>query len=200
MGGVGGTYNLMGDSGASTSSPVSQEGLAGSRAALPEAATGTPATDADFSTWLASVMGATQGIPAASPTNAGNPLIANPTEAAAPPGFQHSPYPEAPTAGIEHIGAAVPVAPKADETPKEFAAPTTFANPWDAMIGANAKVAGKGLFYSDQNWDKNPAAVQEWLQAYADAGGDYRKQDKYYNTVSPGAGMKIYWPGDPARK
>ena len=37
-----------------------------------------------------------------------------------------------------------------------------------------------------------------WLQAVADAGGDFRVQDKYYNPVGVGS-SKVYWPGDPAR-
>jgi hypothetical protein len=124
--------------------------------------------------------------------NAGGGTIAGPM------GFQSDPYPTQ-AAPVDTFAAPAPVAPAAPEVPKEFAAPTSFANPWDAMIGANAKVAGRAPFYSG-DWSSNPDAVQQWLQAYADAGGDYRVQDKYYNTVSPGAGQKIYWPGDPARK
>ena len=206
MGGTGGTYNLMGgDSGAAASTDTQaaqMNGLAGSRGALAanptiDAALGTgPTTQADFNTWMQSVLGMTQGIPTATATNAGNPLIANPTQAAAPEGFQHAAYPEPAAADVGHLGAALP---KVEEVAKEFAAPTSFAKPWDAMIGANGILSSRGQVGSDPNWNQNPVAVQQWLQAFADSGGDYRVQDQYYNLVSPGSGMKIYWPGDPAR-
>jgi hypothetical protein len=111
-------------------------------------------------------------------------------------GFNHSPYGANNNVSLpatDNTGTSVG---KVQEETKDYT-PTSFANPWDAMIGANAQVGGKGLFYSG-DWSNNPEAVRQWLQAYADAGGDYRKQDKYYNTVSPGS-EKIYWRGDPAR-
>jgi hypothetical protein len=193
MGGMGGTYDLSG--GASTD----LSGFNGSRAAVSnvdQAAAGQSAYDA-MQSWLSA-----QTPPTTPVADAASPVVTNPVAAPASAGgvgFAHADYPSAVAGDIPHIAGAAPVvAPPVDTTPKEFAAPTSFANPWDAMIGANAKVAGKGLFYSDQHWDQNPEAVRQWLQAFADAGGDYRKQDKYYNTVSPGA-EKIYWPGDPAR-
>lgn len=200
MGGVGGTYNLMGGGDTTSSSPVDQNGFLGSRAALPEAS-GTPTSEADFSTWLASIQQAVngqQGVPMAAPTtDAGNPLVANPTTVT---GFAHADYPAPPVTGIEHISGAAPAPPPVvDTTPKEFAAPTSFAKPWDAMIGANGILSSRGQVGNDRNWNQNPEAVRQWLQAFADSGGDYRVQDQYYNLVSPGAGMKIYWPGDPAR-
>jgi len=113
-------------------------------------------------------------------------------------GFNSDPYPTA-AAPVDTFAAPAPAAPAAPEVPKEFAAPTSFAKPWDAMIGANGILSSRGQVGSDPNWNQNPVAVQQWLQAFADSGGDYRVQDQYYNLVSPGSGMKIYWPGDPAR-
>jgi hypothetical protein len=115
-----------------------------------------------------------------------------------PMGFQSNPYPTA-AAAVPTYGAAAPPPAAADTTPKEFAAPTSFAKPWDAMIGANGILSSRGQVGNDRNWNQNPEAVRQWLQAFADSGGDYRVQDQYYNLVSPGSGMKIYWPGDPAR-
>jgi hypothetical protein len=117
---------------------------------------------------------------------------------AGPMGFNSSPYPTK-SAAVNTFAAAAPPPAAADTTPKDFAAPTSFAKPWDAMIGANGILSSRGQVGSDKNWNQNPEAVRQWLQAFADSGGDYRVQDQYYNLVSPGSGMKIYWPGDPAR-
>lgn len=129
------------------------------------------------------------------PSGAGN---AGGSTIAGPMGFQSDPYPTK-AAPVETFTAPAPVAPAAPEVPKEFAAPTSFAKPWDAMIGANGILSSRGQVGNDRNWNQNPEAVRQWLQAFADSGGDYRVQDQYYNLVSPGSGMKIYWPGDPAR-
>jgi hypothetical protein len=117
---------------------------------------------------------------------------------AGPMGFQSDPYPTK-SAAVDTFAAAAPAADAAPKTPAEFAAPTSFAKPWDAMIGANGILSSRGQVGNDRNWNQNPEAVRQWLQAFADSGGDYRVQDQYYNLVSPGSGMKIYWPGDPAR-
>jgi len=196
MAGTGGT--------ADTNPALSPSGFNGSRAAASAAATPS---------W-AGLLSTTP--PGAVATPSASPLVTNPVAAPAAPAaptmaptaaahevadgygaFDHAPYATG-SAELPHIGLAAPAAAPAAEVATEFAAPTSFANPWDASIAATAQVGGKGLFYSDKNWDQNPEAVRQWLQAYADAGGDYRVQDKYYNTVSPGS-LKIYWPGDPAR-
>ena len=207
MGGTGGTYNLMGgDSGAAASTDTQaaqMNGLAGSRGALAanptiDAALGTgPTTQADFNTWMQSVLGMTQGIPTATATNAGNPLIANPTQAAAPEGFQHAAYPEPAAADVGHLGAALP---KVEEVAKEFAAPTSFLSPREAAKAAAAKLTNNTL-YSQAGWEtSNPEAMKLWLQTIADVGGDYRQTDDYYtHPVAYNPSMKIYWPGDPAR-
>lgn len=210
MGGTGGTYNLLGgDTGASTSSsPVSQDGFLGSRAALPEVApaTGAPTSEADFNAWMQSVLGVTQGVPAATPTNAGNPLIANPTVAE---GFTHAGYPQPPaTDGVAHIGAAPPPPVAAAPVAKEFAAPTSFRPIWDVAAEVNHELGMKYAWQPEVGWQNNPERAREWLQMIADKGGDWRdattgKKPGYpyaYN-IDPVAGMgQIYWPGDPARK
>jgi hypothetical protein len=125
-------------------------------------------------------------------------LLAPAGAGAGPMGFQSDPYPTR-SAAVDTFAAPAPAAAEAPKTPAEFAAPTSFAKPWDAMIGANGILSSRGQVGNDRNWNQNPEAVRQWLQAFADSGGDYRVQDQYYNLVSPGSGMKIYWPGDPAR-
>lgn len=138
------------------------------------------------------------------PSGAGN---AGGNTITGPMGFQHDPYPTA-AAPVATFAAPAPVAPAAPEVPKEFAAPTSFRPIYDAVADATAATGGKGLFYSDQNWTSNPEAVRQWLQAVADAGGDYRTgyggtsaAQGNYNPANPGmlGGQKVYWPGDPAR-
>jgi hypothetical protein len=146
--------------------------------------------------------------PAAVAAASGSPLDVNPTAGATqygtPPagaeGFVHTPYGDPTAGGLRHIGAAAPAPVAAAEAAKKDYTPTSFRPIYDAVVDATAQVGGKGLFYSDKNWDKNPEAARQWLQAIADAGGDYRLQDKYYNSVALPAGQTVYWPGDPARK
>jgi hypothetical protein len=114
-----------------------------------------------------------------------------------PMGFQHDPYPVAPT-DVPTYGAAAPPPAAASAASGEFAAPTSFANPWDAGIGATQILNPTGMF-NNRNWMSDPTATQKWLQAFADSGGDWRKTDQYYNPVNRMGDAKIYWPGDPAR-
>jgi len=204
MGGTGGTYNLAGGGDTTSSSPVSQDGFLGSRAALPAASTTTPTSEADFSTWLASIQQAAQGIPTASTTDAGNPLIANPTTAA---GFAHADYPVAAAAEVGHLGAAAPVAPAVDTTPKEFAAPTSFRPIWDVASEVNDALSQKYAWDHTVGWQNDPVRAREWLQMIADKGGDWRDSTTGvkpgygygYNIAAPAGMGQIYWPGDPAR-
>jgi hypothetical protein len=208
MGGVGGTYNLMGGGDTTSSSPVDQNGFLGSRAALPEAS-GTPTSEADFSTWLASIQQAVngqQGVPMAAPTtDAGNPLVANPTTVT---GFAHADYPAPPVTGIEHISGAAPAPPPVvDTTPKEFAAPTSFRPIWDVAAEVNHELGMKYAWQPEYGWQNNPERAREWLQMIADKGGDWRDNTTgkkagypYAYNIDPVGGMgQIYWPGDPAR-
>lgn len=205
MGGTGGTYNLLGgDTGSSTPTPAA-DGYMGSRAALPEAApSGTGTSEADFNTWMQSILGVTQGVPTATPENLANPLIANPAEAAAPPGFHHEPYPTAP-AEVEHIGAAPPPPPKVEDKPVVDYTPTSFADPRGLSSNPTRQAE---ILAAGPNWVNNNELVRSVLQDVADRGGDWRAT----SVSSPGPnnwsnpilqylqpGTKIYWPGDPDR-
>jgi hypothetical protein len=122
-----------------------------------------------------------------------------------PMGFQHDPYPTA-AAPVQTFAAAAPAAAAAGDG-KDYT-PKSFRPIYDAVADATAATGGRGLFYNDQNWTNNPEAVRQWLQAVADAGGDYRTgyggttaAQGNYNPANPGmlGGQKVYWPGDPAR-
>ena len=126
--------------------------------------------------------------------------IAGPTTgtlAAQPTGFSHTPFP---THAAPVQTYAAPEAPAAPEVPKDFAAPTSFRPIYEATSQANDLLSRKYAGSGSKGWTQDPVMAQEWLQAVADAGGDWRDHaSPYYNIAAPAGMGKVYWPGDPAR-
>jgi hypothetical protein len=130
------------------------------------------------------------------PAGAGN---AGGNTIAGPMGFNSDPYPTR-AAPVDTFAAPTPTPAPVAETPKEFAAPTSFRPIYEATSEVNDELSRKYAGNGPRGWDKDPVMALEWLQAVADHGGDWRDHaSPYYNIAAPAGMGKVYWPGDPAR-